>query len=78
MSKIQDLQDALHQAFLKAPPRKPVRVVVGYADTWKEVMSDPSALQVFDIEKGKARSIRGVPIVAAGGSDKDFDFRIEY
>lgn len=77
MSKVGELLDQLQAEKSERFPDKPVRIVVGRTETYAALMTDIGAAQILSLVDG-VRLFNGVPIVAAGGRDRDFDFKIEF
>ncbi|WP_213881225.1 hypothetical protein [Pseudomonas sp. dw_358] len=77
MSKVGDLLDQLAEERQKRFPDAPIEIVVGRSATWVALMTEPGASQILGTSD-EGQTFNGVRIVAAGGTDRDYDYRIRF
>lgn len=79
MSRVGELLELLRTEMFENHPRKPIRIVVGRTKTFMDLSTEPDYQSNISIPPGGGgRLFAGVPIFAASGTDRDFDFRIEF
>lgn len=77
MSKVGELLDKLNSESQERFPDKPLRIVVGRTETLTALLAEPGVGQFLQATP-TGRAFAGIPLVSAGGTDRAFDFKIDF